>query len=220
MSIKEKEIMKRITLGFTLTLLAFNFCYGQNSNSQDFFELGFRYSKFIESSFLENSKYKDELSDPNTEIEGIIASPTGNNLSIKFRYGKKIFNKVHLISEFGYSHLNEQVICFCHACDKVSNPSTLVSLNAINIGLGTRYSFLNINNFHLAFDLIGNYSSIINESGISYIGVSVQPLIEYEINKKININLKLGFEESFKDYQKKEKYIEFAVKYKISKKAS
>ena len=220
MSIKEKEIMKKITLGSTLILLVFNFCWGQNSNSQDFFELGVRYSQFIKSSFLENSNFKDELSDPNTEIEGIIASPTGNNYSLKFRYGKKIAKNAHLIVEFGYSHLNEQVICFCHVCDKISNPSTLVSLNSVNIGLGTRYEFLHINKFHLALDLIGQYSSVINESEINYFGFSVQPLIEYEINKKLNINLKLGFEESFKDYQKQEKYIEFAIKYKIVKKAS
>lgn len=211
--------MKKIIFGIAINFLLINFCLGQNFKSVDFFELGIKSSKFIESSFLENSKYQKELSDPNTEIEGLIASPTGRNYSANFRYGKEMFSKVHLLGEFGFSKLNEQVLCFCHVCDKVSNPSTLVSLNAINVGVGTRYHIFKIKKINFALDAIGNFSFLTNESGIKYFGYALHPFVEYPISKNLNINLKFGYEESFKNYQKKEKSFEFAMNYQIQKKA-
>jgi len=212
--------MKKIALGIVLFFLLVNFCSGQNSNSGDIFEFGIKSSRFIESSFLENSKYQNKLSDPNTETEGLIASPTGKIYSTKFRYGKKIFTKAHLIGEFGFSKLNEQVVCFCHACGKIANPLTLVNLNAINIGVGTRYQIFKIKKINFSFDVIGSYSFLTNESGIKYFGYSVHPFVEYQISNNLYVNLKYGYEESFKEYQKKEKYFEFAINYRIKKKAS
>jgi len=209
--------MKGISFGIVLNCLLVNMCLGQNPNSGDFFELGIKTSKFIESSFLENSKYKGELSDPNTEQQGWIASPTGRNFSAKFRYGKRIFPKTFLISEFGFTRLNEQVRCFCTSlvCDKLDVTSTLVSLNAINIGIGTRYQVFNFNKFSFSFDLIGTYSFLTNEPGVKYFGYSVHPILGFEISKRLIINLKYGFEQSFNAYQKKEKYFELAINYSI-----
>ena len=177
-------------------------------------------SKFIRSSFIENSKYQNQLSDPNTEIEGLIASPTGRNYSAKLRYGKKVFRNTHLITEIGYANINEQVVCFCHVCDKNSNPTTLVILNSINAGIGIRYQIVEFKKISFSFEAIGNYSLLVNESDIKYFGYSIHPLVQYELNEKLEVNIKYGYEQSFKEYEKKERYIELAINYNINKKAS
>ncbi len=213
-------MLRKIAFGFTFSFFLINLCLAQSSNSSDFIELGIRSSKFIESTFLENSIYQSELSDPGLVDIGYLASPTGNNYSAKFRYGKRLFSNVHLITEVGISIFNEQVVCFCHACDKISIPSTLVSLNSINAGIGVRYQIFKIDKIKFSIETIGSYSFISNESGLKYFGYSIHPFIGYRIKKGLNINLKIGYEESFKDYEKKERFVELALNYLLKKKSS
>lgn len=212
--------MKKTLAAFALSLLLINLSFGQDTETSDFFELGLKSSSFIESSFLENSKYREQLSDPNTEAIGLMASPTGKIYSAKLRYGKTIFSKTHLITELGFSKLDEQVMCFCHVCDKIANASTLVSLNAINAGIGIRNQILKMNNLNFSIEAIGNYSILSNESGITYFGYAIQPVFGYQFNERLSTNFKIGYEQSFNDYNKKEKYFEFAINYQIKKKES
>ena len=82
--------MEKLILSLAINFLMLNFCFAQEFESDDFFELGFRKSSFIESTFLETSDFQGVLSDPNIESVGFLASPTGKNYSLKFRYGKMI----------------------------------------------------------------------------------------------------------------------------------
>lgn len=210
--------MKELTVGIVISFLMINFCLGQDTSSKDFFEIGFKSGKFLESSFLENSRYHGELSDPNEELVGFTASPTGKIYSTKLRYGKKVFKNGHLIAELGYSKLQEQVNCFCHICDKVSIPTTLVKLNAINAGIGTRYQILKIKRFDLSIEGIASFSFLINEPDVKYFGYSIHPFVGYQLSENININLKYGYEASFKNYEKREKYFELAINHAIGRK--
>jgi len=210
--------MKKLNIVIAINFLLMNLCFGQGFESNDFFEVGLRTSNFTETSFLENSEFQKELTDPDTEVEGLRPSPTGTNFSVKLRYGKKIFSKIHLIGEVGFSWLNEEVVCFCHVCDKISNPTTLVTLNAINTGLGARYQIIKVERLSLSIDAIGTFSFLTNVADVQYYGFLVQPFIEYQLSKNLSINLKYGFEQSFNDYQKKEKYVEVGINYRLSKK--
>ena len=211
--------MEKLILSLAINFLMLNFCFAQEFESDDFFELGFRKSSFIESTFLETSDFQGVLSDPNIESVGFLASPTGKNYSLKFRYGKMILPKMHLIGEVGFSKLNEEIICFCHLCDKLSIPTNLVNLNAINMGLGARYQIFNIKRISFSIDAIGSFSFLTNEPDVQYYGFLVQPFVEYQLSNKLRINLKYGYEQSFNDYQKKEKYVEIAINYQLSKKS-
>lgn len=205
--------MKRFVFGFIVITSITNISFSQGSNSIDFLEFGIKSSKFIESSFLQNSKYQSELDNPNIEVIGFVASPTGTNYSAILRYGKKVFNNAHLVALLGFSVLNEQVVCFCHICDKISRPSTLVRLNSFSSGLGLRYEVLQIERFNLSFEAIGNYSFLTNESDVEYFGYAISSLIGYQINDSLKFNLKYGREQSFNSYQKKEHFFELGINF-------
>ena len=210
--------MKKLTLGIAINFLLINLCFAQRFESNDFLELGFRTGNFTESSFLETTDFQNQLADPNTDIEGLLASPTGRNYSAKFRYGKKLFPNFHLISEVGLTKLNEEVVCFCVVCDKPYEPFIFATFYAVNTGLGARYQVIKINRLSFSIDAIGSFSFLTNESDVQYYGFLVQPFVEYQLSKNLSINLKYGYEQSFNDYQKKEKYVEFAINYQLSKK--
>ncbi len=205
--------MRKTAVVIAVHFVLMNFCSGQDFNNGDFFELGVKSGKFIESSFLVNSRYQSELSDPAIEDVGLLPSSTGKNYSAKLRYGKKIFTNAHLVGEFGFSRLNEQVLCFCHFCDKIAGPFTLVSLNAIHAGIGGRYRVVQIKRFSLSLEAIGSYSLLTNESDVKYFGYSIHPMAEYRISEKLRVNLKYGYEQSFNDYEKRVKYVELAFNY-------
>jgi len=209
--------MKLFIFGVIVNILLLNICVGQNSESSDFLELGIKSGNFIESSFLENSRFQSELSDPLIESVGLVASPTSSIFSAKFRFGKKVSTKFHFISELGFSKYDEQVVCFCHYCDKVLLSTTLVSLNSVNAGIGARYEVLALKNFNISLESIASYSLVINESGTEYFGYSIHPIFGYQLSKIVNFNLKMGYEESFGDYTKKEKYLELGINYQLNK---
>ena len=209
--------MKNPILVILVNFIFISLNFAQDYEKSNFFEFGARTGKFIESTFLEDSKYKNQLSDPATESTGFMVSATGRIYAAKFRYGIEIFTKIHFIVESGFVSRNEQVIYFCHACDLASIPSTLTRVNSFDIGTGIRYQLFELNKFKLLIEGIGNYSISSNESGIRYFGYSIHPLIGYNFGKKLSVNLKFGFEQSFGDYEKKERYFEFAINYQIKK---
>jgi hypothetical protein len=209
--------MKKLTTVIAINIFLINFCFGQGFESTDFFELGIRTSSFVERSILETSDGQLAFADPEKELIGLTATPMGVNYSTKLRYGKKIFPKIHLIGEVGFSKSNIEVACFCHLCDKVPY-IRLVNLNTINTGVGARYQIFNIKRISFSIDAIGSFSFLTNEPDVQYYGFLVQPFVEYQLSKKLSINLKYGYEQSFNDYQKKERYVEFAINYQLAKK--
>jgi len=209
--------MKKYVLIVLVNLMLFNFCKGQNATNLDFFEIGIRSGKFIESQYLENSSYQDQLSDPKVEVQGFIASATGRNYAAKIRYGKSILNNAHLIGELSFTTRDEQVICFCHICDKASRPSTLVNVNSLDLGTGFRYQIVEHKKIKLLVEGIGHLSIRSNESDAGYFGYSIHPIIQYELDERLNINLRYGFEQSFGEYKRKERYFELAFNYQIKK---
>lgn len=212
--------MKNVIFTLLANVGIVSFCLGQKVKAPDFVEFGIRTGRFIETSFLENSKYRDQLSDPATAITGLIASPTGKNYAAKFRYGKGLNKRAYLIAELGFAVRDEQVYGFCHICDNIPGSFTLVKINTFDSGVGLRYQIVNIGNFNFSVEGIGHYSVSTNELGLHYFGYSVHPLIQYRFRETLHLNLRYGFEQSFNQYEKKERYAELAVGYSIYRKAN
>ncbi len=214
--------MKKLIIILAVSCLLINFCNGQHTGNADFIEVEGRTSRFIESSFLANSKYQTELNNPFEKFEELrlIPAATESNYAIKFRYGKQIFAKTYLIGELGFSKYNEQTLCVCDVCDKAASPTTLVSLKILNFGIGVRHQVFRMNRFSLSVEAIGSYSVATNESGVDYFGYAISPVLAYQITEKWNLNFRAGYEQSFQDYQKKEKFYGIGVNYLIRKNSS
>jgi len=205
-----KKIFKLVFAFSVLTLSISVNIEGQNLDSNKFFEFGFRTSKFFKTSFLSNSRFKDQIKDPTTEVEGLIPSNEGRNYSLKLRYGTQIKPRTQLISEFGFAIRDEQAVCFCHVCDKIAKSNSLTKLFSFDTGLGIRYFIGRFKRFNFSVEAFNNISFTANESNLFYYGYSINPIIDLAVNDKIKLLLKYGFEQSFSSYEKKERYFEIA----------
>lgn len=204
--------MKNLVLVTLIHLVCYNISFSQQN--ADFFEFGIRTSRFIESDFLEKSTYRELLSDPSIEIGGYVPSLTGKNYAAKLRYGKGLSKKVHFITEIGFAIKNEQVTCFCHLCGKTSIPGTVAKIKSFDIGTGFRYQFLEWNKLLLSVDGVVSYAFSITKSGARSLGCYLNPVIEYQLTPRLNINTKFGVEQSFGRYNKKERFLELGVNYR------
>jgi len=211
--------MKKLVITILFLITQTSLLVGQQENrNEDFFEYSIRISKLRTSSFLENSTFQDQLNDPAIDDLGLMPSFTGINYAMKFKYGKSLSSDVNLLTELGYAHRNEQVIAFCHVCGFIPKPSTVAKVKSIDLGTGIRYHIEEIEKINFSIDIMLNYSFVINESDIWYLGYYISPLIEYKLDDNWRFNFNAGFEQSFKKYQKTELFLGFGTSYYLVKK--
>jgi len=191
-----------------LFLLFINSSAGQVFEKDEFIEVGLRVSKFIDSSFLINSRFRNQIKDPNVEIEGLKPSTEGKNYSLRFRYGNLLTQKTFLVNEIGFAARDEQAICFCHVCDKIAISNSLTTVFSLDAGVGLRHFITSIKDVTIFVEGMSNLSITTNESNLFYVGYSVHPILQYDLFRNLELNIKLGVEQSFIGYQKLERYFE------------
>lgn len=193
-----------------LLLICFQISYAQNeANKYDFVEIGIRSSRFLKSDFLNSAKYSDQIADPEVAIEGLMPVKTGSSFGINIKYGKGLNAKTHLIMKLGYAQREEQVICFCHICDKAPETTTLVTVNSFDLGVGARYLLMQRND--IDFQIEGSTIYSIAEGEMMYLGYYIAPMLGFKMTENIMMTTKVGFEQSFGKYSKMETFAEVGV---------
>ena len=213
--------MRNTTLAILLIFFIVRISVGQeNGGLRDFVEVGLRTSNIIETSLLRNTIYNEVGSEvARSEQFGFTSTGNSSNLTINVRFGKSVSNKIQVLSEIGYLIINEDFECFCHVCGKINTTPITINVRAINGSIGGRYNLLNLNDLYVSVDGLIKYSITTNISDHSFYGFLIQPLVGYELGNGYSVNLKYGFEQSFKDYKKKETFAEVAINYAIGLKS-
>ncbi len=204
----------RITLILFVSLLYFNSSSAQvtQQTGNYYLELSIRSGNTLKSNYLEHSRFSNLLSDPTEEIEGIKQHWTGLNFGIGLLAGKKLSYKLHLIGNLQFNRRPENVICFCHACDKISLPNRLTNLNIFTLGTGLRYKFHSTNKYN--FYLQGNtiFGVAIDVKSYTYFGLSFAPIVEFPMSDKFDLIAKLGVENSFLVFKSVVLFLELGAK--------
>ena len=203
-----------IRISLLIILLNFSFlAFGQDGFDQnDFFELGYAHNSRINSDYLLKSKYR--VVDTITYNKILCGYTPHYSYQMNLRYGKAITPYTNLILGVDYTKRKQQGNGAIFRNKEIVQEEPVV-FHRISCNIGTRLNIVQTEKIEVGIEGGGQVVHTIGAPKDLIAGYYGRGIVGYNINERIQVNAKYGYQSTVGKYLYSSRPVELALHYKI-----